>query len=139
MTNGGRALIPLSTHQSLHTLSLGNLHFDNVSDFVSMLSGYRNGQSLRYLEIGDLSVGFDRNLGLGSLSLWSLTDAKTIASAINDLDTLEHLHLSQMEDQCLEGRDDNVLAVLLSNKPNLRFFGIGALEPWELELVRSVQ
>lgn len=45
-----------------------------------------------------------------------------------------YLSLSEMEDQCLEGRDDNVLAVLLSNKPNLRFFGIAALEPWELEL-----
>jgi len=134
MTNGGRALISLCTHQSLHTLLLSHLHFDNVSDFVSMLSGHRNGQSLRYLEIGDLSVGLDRNLGLGSLSLWSLIDAKTIASAIKDLVTLEHLHLSEMEDQCLEGRDDNVLAVLLSNKPNLRFFGIGALEPWQLKL-----
>lgn len=56
-----------------------------------MLSGYKNGQSLRYLEIDDLSVGLDQNLGLGSLSLWSLTDAETIASAIHDIDALEYL------------------------------------------------
>ncbi|MGK3751627.1 MAG: hypothetical protein ACI8RD_003928 [Bacillariaceae sp.] len=43
ITDGGRALIPLSTHQlSLHIMIPLKLQFDTVSDFVGMLNGYRN-------------------------------------------------------------------------------------------------
>ena len=138
MTNGGRALIPLSDQQSLHSATLFNLHFDDISDFVTTMSGHRKcGQALRYLYIGDLSIGshlgpvapsgfssFDDNLK----SIWSLKDAKAIAKAIKEIDTLEFFQLSQMEDGCLQGRDETVLAVMLSNKPALTHFGIKALD-----------
>ncbi|MGK3744156.1 MAG: hypothetical protein ACI90V_011016 [Bacillariaceae sp.] len=39
-----------------------------------------------------------------------------------------------MEEQCLQDRDDSVLAVLLSNKANLRMFGVYGIEPVELKL-----
>jgi hypothetical protein len=39
-----------------------------------------------------------------------------------------------MEEQCLQDRDDSVLAVLLSNKANLRMFGVYGIEPVGLKL-----
>ena len=135
ITAGGRALLPIATHQpSLTTLLLTSLHFDRVSDFCTMLSGHRQtGQTLKYLDVNDLSIGRN-NAQFGALSIWSLADAKAIANAIKELDSLERLSLGKLEDECLDGRDTSVLSVLLTNKPNLRYFGIDALPKFELRL-----
>jgi hypothetical protein len=102
LTDGGRALLPLSTHQhSLKQLDLSNNHFDRVSDFAKILSGCYHGQSLRHLELANLSFGTE-NAVFGALSIWSLQDAKGIAQAIKNLASLEHLMFGQMEDECLK-------------------------------------
>ena len=136
ITNGGRALLPLSTHHgpSLHTLILSNPYFARVSDFATMLSGFGDGQSssLRSLNLDGLSVG--PNVGH-----WSLQDAKTIAETIQNIGTLEYLNFREMEDRCLHGRDDTVLAVMLENKPNLRHFGVSAVDPFEAEYTHGRQ
>jgi len=63
-----------------------------------------------------------------------LSDAAALAGAVQELDALQHLYLGELEDHCLEDRDEAVLEVLLTNKPNLRSFGIAALLNWQLEL-----
>jgi hypothetical protein len=134
ITNGGLALLPIAHQPSLKTLLLSCLHFDRVSDFCTMLSGHRQaGQTLRQLEIKDLSFGTN-HVRSGAPSIWSLADAKAIANAIQELESLERLSLGKLEDECLQGRDASVLSVLLTNKPNLRYLGIDALENWELKM-----
>lgn len=139
MTNAGRVLIPLSKLESLYSLSLSHVHFDQVSDFTAMLRG-RAKVGLKLLDIRDLSVGYDPSLGLGSLSHWSQGDAEAIAKTIQEMEALEFLQFLDLEDQCLQGRDDSVLARMLTNKPNLRHFGLGALDKHELQMYgRSCQ
>ena len=71
---------------------------------------------------------------VGELSLWSQADAVVIAKAINSISTLEVLELTDLADECLHGRDDSVLAVMLSNKPTLRKLTVSALPAWQLQM-----
>jgi len=127
MTDGGRALLSLATHQqhSLYTLMLGYPCFDEAADLIKLLSAFKackdTKSSLRLFSLCDASVG-------AAGTLWSQKDTSDIATAIESLDGLDSLALSQIEDGTFRGRNQE-LSELLSNKPNLRCFELSGLDP----------